>query len=193
MDKNIIKKGVESAEKELQEKEIEKIKFIVKSYLEKIEEKSRERSLLDEEIKGLKKDLDDLKSGRLDKIEERQALDPGAKKRALVIINKNTEHYYPAKPWYSEYRIEYVPGTVTRCTNPGVLPFWSCTTSSDETLGSASYYSTNSFMGQINGNSSSLGPPLTDPAVNVFNALGTVFQNFVGGAYKLDNGDIINL
>ncbi len=192
MDKNIIKKGVESAQKELQEKEIEKIKFIVKSYLEKINEKTKERALIDEEIKGLKKDLDDLKSGRLDKIEERQALDPGAKKRAIVIVHKNTEHYYPAKPWYSEYRVEYVPGTVTRCTDPGVLPFWSCTTGSDITLPSTTSCSGNSSMAYINVNSS-LGPPLAAPMANVLNAVGTVFQNFVGGTYKLDNGDIINL
>lgn len=180
MDPKTIKSAVISAEKEIEEKNIERIKLIAKSYLEKINEKTKERSKLDSEIKDLKKDLDDLKSGRLDKIEERQALDPAAKGHSLVIIKKVVEHYYPTKPWYSQYEIVIPQNPYYYSSPTGTI---TTSTGSWDTRSLGQRDALNAFFSL---NSSS-------PQENVFNAVGTAFQNFVSGTYKLNNGDVVNL
>lgn len=104
----IIKKGIALAEKEAQEKQIQQIKNIVQNYLEKIDEKIRSKNKLDEEIRLLKKDLDDLKKGRIDLIKERQEKDSKAKEISPIII-KIVERieYSPFQPWKQPYDITW--------------------------------------------------------------------------------------
>ena len=81
-----ISKAVELAEKELETKKIDKIKEIVKQTLEKIDDLTDKKKGIEKEIKILKMDIDDLKSGRLDKIQERQKIDEDARKMSLITV-----------------------------------------------------------------------------------------------------------
>ena len=91
MDK-IIKKAVESAEKEFEnnkkESKIKKIKEVVKKTLEQIESVDGRLKILQEEKKILKMDIDDLKAGRLDKIEERQFKSDTARHVSVFIVKE---------------------------------------------------------------------------------------------------------
>lgn len=189
MDEKTIKNAVVAAEKEIEEKNIERIKEIAKSYLEKINSKTKERNAIETEIKNLKKDLDDLKAGRLDKIEERQNVDPVAKKQSLIVVTKIVEKYFPAKPWYSQYTVNWsTPGWST----DGLT---SVTTSSGNgtVYISATPSGNNAFSNMWNTfNSTSSNFPSLESNFS-FGASGVNFQNFMGGTYKLDSGEIINL
>jgi len=112
MDK-IIKTAVESAEKEFEENKkeskIKKIKDVVKRTLERIEKVDSQINVLQEEKKILKMDIDDLKAGRLDKIEERQLKSDTARKVSIFIVKETVirEQVIPypvpvySKPWWS--------------------------------------------------------------------------------------------
>ena len=103
MQKEIIQKALVAAEKEQQEKEIERIKIIIQSHLEKIEKKTDQRKKLDEEIQFLKKDLDDLKAGRLDRISERHEKDERAREIRIIVVEKIEKEYVPYYPWRSPW------------------------------------------------------------------------------------------
>ncbi len=108
MNKEVAKKAFEAAEKELEDKQIEKLKNVVKDTLRKIQDLDKEICKLEEERKILKLDIDDLKAGRLDKIEERQKVDSKAKQVSVIIVEKEVHHYH-GSPWYQPYVIHYVP------------------------------------------------------------------------------------
>lgn len=175
MDKDTIKKGVELAEKELQEQQISEVKNIVKDYLEEIEEVKKEKEKLDKKLSTLKKDLDDIKSGRLDKIEERHKLDPEAKKISIIYVQPI--QIFPTTPWRSIYEIHYA--------NHHYQPTLTTTTAN------GNYYVTagTSGSGIVTLASTS---SLNTSAHNAFNLSGTTFQNFAGGTYNV-GGRIINL
>lgn len=103
------KKAFELADKEVQEEEIKKIKEIVKAHLQKIDEQQKIKSEADEKIRLLKKDLEDLKEGRLDRIEERHKLEPKAREIRIIEIRKIEKQYIPMQPWYSPWVITYSP------------------------------------------------------------------------------------
>jgi len=124
------KKMAELAEKELKEEKKKKqfavIKEAIKRTLEKLEEKKKQRKELDEEIKILKQDIDNIREGRLDLIEERQKKDEKARETSTIIIEREkivekpypypVEPYpYPIKPWhepwYQPYRIWWTTAT----------------------------------------------------------------------------------
>jgi hypothetical protein len=108
MKEDIVKKGYEAAEKDLQEKQIEKVKAIVARTLEKLESLKKEEKEIAKKIKYLKMDLDDLKNGKLDVIKERQEKDPDAKKCAVIIIKEVIRESYPVvvgTPWYKPYDV----------------------------------------------------------------------------------------
>jgi hypothetical protein len=65
------KTAYEQAEKELLDKKITEVKGYILETLEKIEKKKKEKELIDEELRILKLDLEDLRNGKFDKIEER--------------------------------------------------------------------------------------------------------------------------
>ena len=106
--KDIVKKAFSEAENELKEKQVEEVKQIVKKTLEKLDKLKEKKKDLDEQIKVLKMDIDDLKEGKLDRIVERQEKDPDAKKTSVVIIEKviikerETPNY-----WYWPYHIRW--------------------------------------------------------------------------------------
>jgi len=108
------KRLVELAEKELKEKkerkQIKLIKSAIKQTLEKIEDKTNEKKELEKEIKILKQDIDNIRAGRLDLIEERQKKDERAKNTSVIIIErgktiKNPYPYSVPTPWYEPYKI----------------------------------------------------------------------------------------
>lgn len=68
--KNEIKKAIESAEQEIQEREIAQLKSIVKNLLEKKAKLEEEKREIEKEISIIKQTIDDFKAGRLDKVKE---------------------------------------------------------------------------------------------------------------------------
>ena len=108
-----IQKVVQDTEKQLeqekQDKAIAKIKEVVKKTLEALEKCKGDKDKIDKRIKYLRMDLDDLKAGKLDRIEERQAKDPEAKENTVIVIIKEKEvireiHHHD-NPWYWPYTI----------------------------------------------------------------------------------------
>lgn len=118
-DKDIVKEGVKLAEEELREEEKQRIKSVVKATLELLRQKEEKRRTLDEEIKILKRDVDDLKEGRIDRIKERQDLDSKAKEVSVIIIKERIVKEYIPSPWYIPWVIElkpqYIPYTPFYC------------------------------------------------------------------------------
>ena len=102
------KKAFELAEKELEDKKIEKLKDVVKDTLHKIKDLDKQIDELESERKILKLDIDDLKAGRLDRIEERQKVDKKAKRVSVIIVEKEVHHHHYT-PWQQPYVIHYVP------------------------------------------------------------------------------------
>lgn len=105
--KDIVSNAIQQLEKEKQEAEISKIKGIVKAYLEKILNKKEQIKIIQKELKELEMDLDDLKSGRLDKIEERQEKDPNHNINTLIIVKRIEKEYLPFQPWRSPWIVEW--------------------------------------------------------------------------------------
>ena len=73
--KNYIE-AYDAAQQEHQNKEKEFVKSLVKNYLEKIDTKQKEKNKIEEEIQFYRKQLDYLKEGKLDKIEEMAKIVP---------------------------------------------------------------------------------------------------------------------
>jgi len=144
-DKEVAKKAFEQAENELRENQIAEVKEIVKKTLSAISKVDNDIDKLQEKKKYLKLDLEDLKEGRLDRIEERQEKDPKSKNYSLVIIIKERERVVERTPyWYVPYHVEWnqtvSPDTVY-CTSGGT----------DNSALCSSFSSASSFAGTING------------------------------------------
>jgi len=105
MTEKTVKEGYQLAEKELKDKQVQEVKKIVLKTLEKLNEKQKEKITLEEEIRLLRMDIDDLKEGRLDRIQERQEKDAKAKQTSVVIIIKEKEVVREYTPWYQPYRV----------------------------------------------------------------------------------------
>lgn len=106
--KDQMKKAFDLAENEVEEKQIENLKNIIKNILQKKKDKEKEIEDLQEDVKILKQDIDDFKSGRLDKVKERHELDPKANTVApiqITIINNERYIRNPVKPWYWDYEV----------------------------------------------------------------------------------------
>ena len=108
MNKEVAKKAVQSAEQELEDKQVEKLKDVVKDILQKIRDLDVEIKKLEDDRKILKLDLENLKNGRLDLIEERQKVDKKAKEISVILVEKQVPHHFN-DPWYQPYVIHYVP------------------------------------------------------------------------------------
>lgn len=123
MDKEIIKKGFAEAEKQQQEQEVQKVKEIVQKHLEKIAYHQEHAKDHAEKAKLLRKDLDDLKAGRLDRIEERQEKDAKAKEVRIIEVHRIVEKYIPLQPWYSPFNVVLVRpsgfGSITTAIGTG--------------------------------------------------------------------------
>jgi len=130
-----IKGLVESSEKEFQAKKDEQLKEAVKEIvqhtLEKIDELDKEIKDREESKKILKLDLEDLRNGKLDLIEERQKKDSKAAKVSLVIIKEVIrDTYYPQPIWIRPYDITWNPNTIWCGSGGNSLNAFSSTTQS---------------------------------------------------------------
>jgi seryl-tRNA synthetase len=126
--KQLVSNAIKELEKEKQEKEIAKIKDIVRAILEKIEGKEKEVKAKQEELRALKADLDDLKAGRLDKIKERQDNDPVHQRNSVVEIHI-LENFNPYQPWRNTYAVTYLdPFMSATSTANGSCTAWAGTT-----------------------------------------------------------------
>jgi len=101
-----IKQAYDFAQKEIKKEQEEalknKIKGIVKETLEKIDNIDKEEKKLAERKKILKKDIDDLRAGRLDLIEERHKESQLAKDTSVFRVVLKEIHY---PPQWSSYRL----------------------------------------------------------------------------------------
>lgn len=70
-EENVNKEAYKQAEKELLEGKVQKVKGYILETLKKLERKKQDKELIEEEIRILKLDLEDLRQGKFDKIEER--------------------------------------------------------------------------------------------------------------------------
>ena len=112
MTQELVKEGFKLAEQELKDEEKMRIKDIVKVTLEKLRKKETEKHDVDQEIKILRKDIEDLKEGRIDRIKERQDIDAKAKDVSVIIIKeKIVEKQVPMwyYPWVIEIKPQYIP------------------------------------------------------------------------------------
>ncbi len=108
--KENIKSAIESAEKEIQEREIASLKKIVKDLLESKVLKEEKKREIEKEISIIKQTIDDFKAGRLDKVKELIEKD-GIAKEILPFNVKITNQPILTKPWIWDYQI--TPTTVT--------------------------------------------------------------------------------
>ena len=116
-----VKKAYDFANKEIEKEKEEalklKVKEIVKSTLEKIDKIDKQEKELAEKKKILKKDIDDLKAGRLDNIEERQKESELARNTSVFKVILEEIHF---PPQYANYRL-IIPdnGTGITCYTTG--------------------------------------------------------------------------
>ncbi len=111
MEQELVKQAAREAENSLREKQVEEVKKIVLKTLEKLDALKRDRESaqdrvkdIDEKIKLLKMDIEDLKDGRLDRMAERQEKDPEAKGVSVIVIIKEKVVEREVSPWYWPYR-----------------------------------------------------------------------------------------
>lgn len=109
-DKELVKEAVKLAEDELKNEEKMRIKSVVKATFELLRQKEEKKHTLDDEIRILRRDLTDLNDGRLDRIKERQDLDPKARDISVIIIKERIiERQVPTPMWYWPWTIEIKP------------------------------------------------------------------------------------
>jgi hypothetical protein len=161
--KDMVADAIKEISKEKQEAEIKKIKDIVRSYLTKIQEKKEKEDEVRKERLALEKDLDDLKAGRLDKIEERQGKDPIHDKVTIIEIHRIEKEYIPYQPWRSPWVVEY----------KWVTPNYYATCSNTSLQGVSATFTTSAQCSSVQ-------------------TTGSQWQNFVGGNYQV-GGNNINL
>ena len=179
--KDLIKKGVQLAEDEIQEKQISEVKNIVKKYLTEINDLEKEKKEIDEELSILKKDLNDIKSGRLDKIEERQKLDPRAKEISLIVLQP--VNIFPVTPWKSTYEVRLI----NSYTPPAINYYGAASTTGLQLAGVNAGYTNAVYTATSNSDVLTLNGTSMQTCMS-----GTNFQNFAGGSYDI-GGNIINL
>lgn len=73
------------AEKELLDRKVTEVKGYILETLEKMEAKKRDKELIEEELRILKLDLEDLRKGNFDKIEERKEKSKVARNISVMI------------------------------------------------------------------------------------------------------------
>lgn len=173
--KEILKKAYDSAQNEIEEKQLVHYKQIIKNLLEKKKKLDEDKSSIESKIKIIKQDIDDFKEGRLDLIKERHETSTEPDKVApikIVIINDNTRITYPTQPW----RWNYTVG-------------WGSQWSSDVIMTTSSSASLNPIAGITNAIYT-----CDAGTVGGGNGLsGQAYATFASGTYDVGNGDFINL
>jgi hypothetical protein len=119
-DKQLANVAFNDIEKQKQEEIIEKIKSIATEVMRRIDEKEKLIERETEERNILKADLEDLRSGRLDKILERQEKNPRVKEVSPLII-KIIREDMPMTPWRGTWNVQWYNGTsYNTCNSTGV-------------------------------------------------------------------------
>lgn len=85
MSQDINKEAFKQAEKELLENKVKEVKGYILETLNKIESKKKQKALVEEELRVLKLDLEDLRHGNFDKIEERREKSKVARAVGFVV------------------------------------------------------------------------------------------------------------
>lgn len=114
METKDVKKACELAEEELKKSNIDKLKDVIKVTLERIESIDKKIRGLQEERKLLRLDIEDLKLGKLDRIQERQNKDPKAKEISTIVIKEIIHEHYVTP--------QYIPYVVT-IKEPYIYPY----------------------------------------------------------------------
>ncbi len=170
--KELVKDAVKSAEEELRNEEKQKIKNVVKATLELLQQKEEKRKVLDNEIKILKLEISDLKDGRLDRLKERQDLDPKAKEVSVIVIKeKIIEKHIPTPNWYMPWIVEVKPQYIPNY-------YWGSTN--------------NMLCGPCCGSSNALGT-LTMNTNATFTTTNSDVKMYTSGTYVLENNIIKNI
>lgn len=173
--KEIVKEASRLAEQELKTEEITRIKLVVKTTLEQLQKKEAARKVLDEEIKILNRDIADLKEGRIDRIKERQDIDPKAKEVSVIIIKEKIIERQVPSPWYIPWVIEVKPQYIP--VYPTVNPIW---------------YGGNSTVTLL-GNNATVLDTASSITGDSFTTTNSMAHMYAGGTYQLANGAIKNL
>ena len=176
MEKEQNKKAYTSAEKEVREEDVKKLKEVIKATLKKLAEKEKAAKVLAEEIKILKNDIKDFKEGRLDRIAERQKESAKAKETSVFkIIKKEIHHHhydhYDYPYWRWPYWIETKPVPYYE-----PLPVY-C---GDNLIGNADTTNFGSFTDR----------ELTSKAIGSFTCSGSTAKAYSSGTYQLGNDNI---
>ncbi len=124
---------VNSAEKEIVKEREEKAKKLIKEVitktLDKIEEESEIIKEAQERKKIHKQNLDNIRAGRLDLIEERQKKSEKAREVSVIIVEKKeVHHHYPQYYWPYSVWINPYP---LRQKNDWILPQVYCSNTDD--------------------------------------------------------------
>jgi hypothetical protein len=180
MTEKTVKEGYQLAEKELKDKQVQEVKKIVLKTLEKLNEKQKEKTTLEEEIRLLRMDIDDLKEGRLDRIQERQEKDAKAKQTSVVIIIKEKEVIREYTPWYQPYKVIWQ----TPMPSFPIQPFYYADNS-----GSQKVYMSNHTGGV---EMSALSCASSAPIESTCFISNCVAKDFTIGAYEVE-GKVVNL
>ena len=186
MTKDIIKKALGLAEKENQEKEVQRVKEIIQKHLNEIDSVAKEQAKLTKRSKILKADLADIKEGRLDRIEERQEKDADAKKHSVIVVKKIVREYRPLQPWYSPYYVDYNPSYMTWHTT--TTPSWQssimeCNSTTAKTLAYDSSCNTLDVAGLVTVENNS-------SQTEAFRVTGSSCVNFAKGSYNVGDHNI---
>lgn len=112
-----IKEAFSQALKEKEEERIRYYKEIVKQYLNKLETLQKDHRELVKKIQVIKRDLKDLSQGRLDRIEERQKLDPEAKNTSILIVDGIDTNATVTVPWKMPYECSWTYNATTLPSN----------------------------------------------------------------------------
>jgi hypothetical protein len=187
--KDNVKKAFELAEQEVQEKEINNLKGIIKDLLKKKAAAEEDKREIEKEISVIKQTIDDFKAGRLDKIKELMEKDSVAKDLlpfTVIIINQTIIN----QPWKWVYQV--LP------TYP--IPYYPTLGGTYSTSGGVTLTSTSGTGSYTTTGTSLLGAGIntaycaTQGLASVSNDgwSGSNFATFTGGSYDI-NGRIINL
>lgn len=119
MDKKSYRKAYKEAVEQLSDEQTKQIKELVKQGLEKLQTAEKERQVVVKKIQLLKKDLEDLREGRLDQIKERHTKDKDADRLSpispqviekIIIIENHQTVPFPLSPTVTAS--PFVNGTV---------------------------------------------------------------------------------
>lgn len=171
------------AEKELfeeqEDKQIQLIKKAIGQTLEEIRKKEKERNKLNKEIKILKQDIDNIRAGRLDLIEERQSKDEEAKTTSIIEIIKEKEihHHHYHDRWYEPYRITFK-----------YPDYWI-----GDNVGTSTANLTVTDSNCITVTTGGWATDLTSTSIGFYSVTNSIAKNAFAGTYKLTDGDCITI